>query len=137
MKQRILFFFLCLVGIQASIFCFLCCVTEQDQIKDVKRQLNKAKPIVIDPQISKIHFLCRYKERHENTTWHAKLLNPFPCVSLEPQANLKGTHDPTNHLLWYEWTIQAHRKGFAQVKLEQYKNGLLHRTQFISVEVKE
>ncbi len=136
MKKVLVILVLLKIGLLSA---FLCCVTEQDQINGVKEQLNKVYEITIDPSTCKTKILSRYKHRtEEDITWYAQLHSPAPaCISLSPESRLAGADDPSNHLIWYEWTIQVKNPGVAEIRLEQYKKARLQKMQFVRVHVKE
>lgn len=139
MKKIALLISFSFITCSACLYSFLCCISENDQIEDVKERLNTAKPITIDSQIKKTELLCRYKTRkEENVTWRAQICSGQPaCISLSDMPELVGIHDLGNYLIWYEWKIDSKKPGFAQIRLEQYKGGYLQRTQFVQVEVKD
>lgn len=118
---------------------FFCCVTEHDQVDDMKKHLNTAKEIFIDPRTTKTKILCRYKARKEDDiSWYAQLNTPPPaCIGLSEQSRLVGVDDQNNHLIWYEWTIEVKKPGVAEIRLEQYKNSRLQTMQFVRVHVTE
>ncbi len=132
-------FVLFMLNTTSMLFSFLCCVTEQEQVDDVKEQLNQVQEITIDPFVCKTKILSRYKHRNEeNITWYAQLHSPAPaCISLSSESRLAGLDDPSNHLIWYEWIIQVKNSGVAEIRLEQYKNAQLQKMQFVRVHVKE
>ncbi len=139
MKKILLLISLYFVTCSACVYSFLCCwVTENDQVEDTKEHLNKAKPITID-NVKKTELLCRYKTRKEdNITWRAEICSGQPaCISLSAQPELVGINDPSNYLIWYEWKIESKKPGFAQIRLDLYKDGSLQRTQFVKVEVRD
>ena len=123
--------------IYAGLYSFLCCFSESEHIETVKEGLNKAVPITIDPRINKTKLLCRYKTRKENNIhWRAAICsNKSECISINEMPELSGIHDPNNFLIWYEWLIEAKKPGTAELRLEEYKNAQLQRTQYVKVEV--
>ncbi len=138
MKKIALLLSFSFITCSACLYSFLCCISDNDQVEDVKEHLNAVKTITID-HVKKTELLCRYKTRkEENVTWRAQICSRQPaCVSLSDKPELVGVDDLSNYLIWYEWKIESKTHGVAELRLEQYKAGCLQRTQFVQVEVKD